>query len=63
MSNRKNWVGVRVNEAKRGHSLVTGVAEDRIKELLTGFGGERQLRASELTEIASLLVADLDKGE
>ncbi len=59
MSKDEDWINKRVSEAKKAHAPVTDGAATRMKELLNGQISERQLRATELADIAKALIVDM----
>ena len=59
MSNDVQWLTARITKARKLHALVTEAVSARITQLLTGQLSERQLSSTELTRIASTLIADM----
>ena len=59
MSNDDNWIDERLAEAKQIHPLVTDATVTQMKSLLKGPISERPLRATELVDIATALIADM----
>ncbi len=59
MANKKDWTEKCLFSAKKADILVTDDAVDSMKSLLESVLCERALRASELTEIAKTLLADM----
>ena len=59
MSNDIQWLTARITTARKLHVSVTEAASVRITQLLTGQLSERQLSSTELTKVASMLIADM----
>lgn len=59
MPNDDQWITTRVAEAREHHLLVTEAVSARIALLLNGKLSERSLPASQLTAIATALIADM----
>ena len=59
MSNDIDWIAARITEALKVHAPVTEAVSARLEKLLNGQLSERQLRTTELTEVARALIADM----
>ena len=59
MSIDDDWIAVRVTEATNKHTTVTPAAAIQVRGLLKGALSERQLTATELKELAVVLLAQL----
>ncbi len=57
MSNGEDWIDRRVDDAKKVHTVVTDAVTIRIKQLLCGHLGDRQLRSTELASLAKTLLS------
>lgn len=59
MSSNGDWIDVRIAESRGQHPLVPDPVSVRMKELLKGQLGERQLTKSELANVARQLIAGM----
>ncbi|MBI3091992.1 MAG: hypothetical protein HYY96_15140 [Candidatus Tectomicrobia bacterium] len=59
MEGEENWISKRVGDAQKAYPTVTDAVAIRMRELIRDELGKRQLRPTDLTELANLLLKDM----